>query len=118
MPAVRTVMLAAGALTALVPQASSIRHSCWGRLGDSTTGGSAAARQRAHSMAAAPPGRTVVVLFRNDLRLHDSPVLQAAVEEATGPITEGQVEVRENFSRDQLVAGMPPRELLPASFHQ
>ncbi len=55
-------------------------------------------------MAAAPPGRTVVVLFRNDLRLHDNPVLQAVVEEAARPITEGQVEVIKVLG-NQLAAG-------------
>lgn len=93
LPAIRTV-LAAGTPTTFVPQALRVRHSCCGQPGGSSAaGGSAAARQRSDCMAAAPPGRTVVVLFRNDLRLHDNPVLQAVVEEAARPITEGQVEV-------------------------
>mmetsp|Transcript_19302 Transcript_19302/g.58317 ORF Transcript_19302/g.58317 Transcript_19302/m.58317 type:complete len:509 (-) Transcript_19302:411-1937(-) len=44
-------------------------------------------------MAGAPPGRTIVVLFRHDLRMHDNPVLQAAVEEAAHDAAGAVIEV-------------------------
>lgn len=48
----------------------------------------------ARCMAGAPPGRTIVVLFRHDLRMHDNPVLQAAVEEAAHDAAGAVIEVR------------------------